>query len=50
MRVFRDTKERVALTVGEGFLETHEYEGMGHVTSGPEFRDMCTFLERVVPE
>jgi hypothetical protein len=47
---YRDTKARVAHTVGEEVLETYEYEGMGHVTSGPEFMDMCAFLERVVPE
>ncbi len=50
MRVYRDTKARVAHTVGEAVLESHEYEGMGHVTCGPEFRDMCAFLEKVVPE
>jgi predicted esterase len=52
MRVFRDTKARVQHTVGEGreVLECHEYEGMSHVMSGPELRDMCTFLEKVVPE
>ncbi|KAN0110571.1 acyl-protein thioesterase 1 [Hyaloscypha variabilis] len=50
MRVFRDTKARVVYTVGEGVLESHEYEGMGHVTCGPEFRDMCEFLEKVLPE
>jgi predicted esterase len=50
MRVFRDTKARVQRTVGEEVLEAHEYEGMGHVTCGPEFRDMCAFLEKVVPE
>ena len=49
MRVYRDTKARVAHTVGEEVLETYEYEGMGHVTSGAEFRDMCGFLEKVVP-
>jgi hypothetical protein len=49
MRVFRDTKARVAKTVGDAALEAHEYEGMGHVTSGPEFRDMCDFLEKIVP-
>jgi lysophospholipase-2 len=49
MRVFRDTKERVKQTVGEEALEAHEYESMGHVTSGPEFWDMCAFLEKVVP-
>jgi fermentation-respiration switch protein FrsA (DUF1100 family) len=50
MRVFRDTKARVAHTAGEEVLETHEYQGMSHVLSGPELRDMCNFLERIVPE
>jgi lysophospholipase-2 len=50
MRVFRDTKARVEKIVGEGVVESHEYEGMGHVTSGLEFRDMCEFLEKLVPE
>ena len=48
MRIFRDAKARVAKTVGEEALEAHEYE-LGHVTSGPEFRDMCDFLEKIVP-
>ncbi|KAE9372423.1 acyl-protein thioesterase 1 [Stipitochalara longipes BDJ] len=50
MRVFRDTKARVGYTIGEGVLESHEYEGMGHATCGPEFRDMCEFLEKVLPD
>ena len=50
MRVFRDAKARVARTVGEEQVEAHEYQGMGHVTSGPEFRDMCTFLEKLITE
>lgn len=50
MRVFRDTKARVAHTAGEEVLETHEYQGMSHVLSGPELRDMCNFLEMIVPE
>ena len=49
MRVFRDTKARVSQTVGMEQIEAHEYQGMGHVTSGPEFRDMCAFLEEVIP-
>ena len=32
-----------------GEVEVHEYEGLGHATSGVEFRDMCEFLERVIP-
>lgn len=27
-----------------------EYEGMGHVMSGAELRDLCAWLERVLPE
>jgi len=49
MRVFRDCKARVANTVGEDVLEAHEYEGMGHSTCGAEFRDMCAFLEAIIP-
>ena len=49
MRIFRDTKARVIATVGEDLIEAHEYDGMGHVASGLEFRDMCTFLESVLP-
>lgn len=48
MRVFRDTRERVRYTVGEEMVESREYEGMGHVASGLEFRDMCGFLEAVL--
>jgi predicted esterase len=50
MRVFRDTRARVVRTVGEEVLESREYEGMGHVTSGVELRDVCAFLEKIVPE
>lgn len=49
MRIFHETKERVEKLVGEDVFEAHEYEGMGHVTCGKEFMDMCAFLERVVP-
>lgn len=47
MRVFRKGREKVEGALGE--VEVHEYEGLGHATSGVEFRDMCEFLERVVP-
>jgi predicted esterase len=50
MRVFRDAKARVGKVVGEEGVESHIYEGMGHVTCGAEFRDMCAFLEGIVPE
>jgi len=50
MRVFRDTRKIVEKVVGSEDLESHEYTGMGHVTSGEELKDICEFLERVVPE
>ncbi|TVY43700.1 Acyl-protein thioesterase [Lachnellula occidentalis] len=50
MRVFRDARARIGETVGEEALEVHEYEGLGHATSGTEFRDMCDFLETIVPQ
>lgn len=49
VRMFRRSKEKVGKIVGEKMLEAHEYEGMGHVTSGVEFKDMCEFLEKLIP-
>jgi lysophospholipase-1 len=37
------------LGVNEERVTIKEYEGMGHVLSGAELRDLCTWLERVVP-
>jgi lysophospholipase-1 len=37
------------LGVQEVSVTLKEYEGMGHVMGGPELRDMCTWLERVLP-
>lgn len=48
MRVFRDTKKRIEAVVGEEGLEAKTYEGMGHVFSGAELRDVCVFLEGFV--
>ncbi|KAI4955371.1 hypothetical protein J4E91_001231 [Alternaria rosae] len=31
-------------------VTSKEYEGMGHVMAGAELRDLCAFLEKVVPE
>ncbi|KAF2500796.1 alpha/beta-hydrolase [Lophium mytilinum] len=33
----------------EGKVEVKEYEGMGHAMGGGELRDLCAWLERVVP-
>jgi len=30
-------------------VEIHEYEGMGHQLGGAELRDLCAWLERVLP-
>lgn len=37
------------LGVPEERVTLKEYEGMGHVLNGAELRDLCTWLERVVP-
>ena len=38
------------LGIKEETTTIKEYEGMGHVMSGAELRDLCAWLERVVPE
>jgi len=49
IRFYRKSKERLEQLLvegrgsGEGRLECHEYEGMGHVTCGQEFLDLCRF-------
>lgn len=47
--VFRETKRRVGQMVAEAVLESHEYQDLAHSTSGAELRDMCTFLEKILP-
>ena len=37
------------LGVNETALEVHEYEGLGHASSGDELRDLCKWVERYVP-
>lgn len=49
MRIYRDYKVKIERMVGEGSVEAHEFEQMGHVTSGIELRDVCSFLETIVP-
>ncbi|WPH04124.1 Hypothetical protein R9X50_00700900 [Acrodontium crateriforme] len=31
-------------------LEVHEYEGLGHSLNGSVLKDMCTFMESIVPK
>ncbi|SMY28683.1 unnamed protein product [Zymoseptoria tritici ST99CH_1A5] len=37
------------LGLGEGGLEVHEYEVLGHSLNGEVLKDVCGFLERYVP-
>jgi lysophospholipase-1 len=37
------------LGVKKGCTTLREYEGLGHVMGGAELRDLCTWLEQVVP-
>ncbi|ORY12710.1 acyl-protein thioesterase 1 [Clohesyomyces aquaticus] len=49
-RYFRICYETLfGLGVKENKVTVKEYEGMGHVMAGPELRDLCEWLERVVP-
>jgi len=48
LRVFRETTESVEKVLGEDMV-AKTYEGMGHQTCGPELRDVCEFLEGVLP-
>lgn len=43
-------KKLQQLGLNDGAMEVHEYEGLGHSFSGPLLRDMCNWLERVVPK
>lgn len=51
-KMFRQMVEAVkkAMAGDDGVVEEHLYEGMGHATSGAEIRDLCKYLEGVVPE
>ena len=50
MRIFRQTRERVEGLVGEERCRVKVYEGMPHSTAGAEIRDLCAWLEEVLPE
>jgi lysophospholipase-1 len=39
-----------ALNVKEPNVTVKEYEGIGHVLSGAELRDLCAWLEKVIPK
>lgn len=50
-RYFEQARKKMhELGLNEGALETHEYEGLGHTLNGPVLKDMCAWLERVVPK
>ena len=43
-------KKLQELGLNDGAIEAHEYEGLAHGLSGPVLRDLCGFLERVIPK
>ncbi|KAK5172932.1 uncharacterized protein LTR77_003054 [Saxophila tyrrhenica] len=50
-RVWNQTLKKLEeLGVNKDAKEVHEYEGLGHAFSGPLLRDMCMWLERVIPK
>ena len=48
LRYFKDYKEKLDSWTGVENVEAHIYEGMPHTTAGPEIRDLCAWLERVL--
>jgi len=48
-RIWNKTLKKLE-DLGLTSVEPHEYEGTGHALTGPVMRDMCSFLERVVPK
>lgn len=48
-RMFMRYKDKIEGWEG-GRVEAKLYEGMGHATVGAEVRDLCEWLERVLPE
>ena len=47
-RVFTSYKENLEGWEGDS-VEAKIYEGMGHSTTGAEVRDLCSWLEKVLP-
>ena len=47
-RMFTSYKEKLGVWEGDK-VEAKMYEGMAHTTNGAEVRDLCTWLEKVVP-
>lgn len=47
-RYLRICKEKLE-QLGATGLEVKEYEGLGHQANAPELRDLCAWLEKVVP-
>ena len=48
-RMFTAYREKLEGWEGQR-VESRIYEGMGHSTTGAEVRDICAWLERVLPE
>ena len=50
-RVWRQSLKKLDdLGLNKEAMEVHEYEGLGHGLSGPVLRDVCSWMERVVPK
>ncbi|KAK5129776.1 hypothetical protein LTR08_002842 [Meristemomyces frigidus] len=50
-RVWNQTIKKLEdLGVNQSAMEVHEYEGIGHTLGGPVLRDLCKWLERVIPK
>ena len=48
LRYFKEYKEKMDGWVEAENVDAHIYEGMPHTTTGPEVRDLCAWLERLL--
>jgi predicted esterase len=50
-RVWNQTLKKLEeLGLNRSAMEVHEYEGLGHSINGTLLKDMCTWLEQVIPK
>ena len=50
-RVWKETVEGLkGFGINDSALEIHEYEGLGHALNGRLLKDLCDWLERVLPK
>ncbi|KAK4549080.1 hypothetical protein LTR36_007536 [Oleoguttula mirabilis] len=50
-RIWNQTLKKLEdLGLNSSSMDVHEYEGLGHSLSGPLLRDLCGWMEKVIPK